>query len=98
MEAFPAMLYSLHIAGMTYFHTSIASVKFFGAWPLAGCQLQRYRACVAADLDWNDVGKAVRACDDFVAQVAGVGELVEEATDPESDSDSSRASASSEED
>ena len=60
--------------------------------------LQRGVARMAADLDWNDVGKAESACDDFVVQVAEEGELAEEATDPESDSDSSRASASSEED
>ena len=53
---------------------------------------------MAADLDWNAAGQAERACDDFVAQVFEEGGLVEEATDPEPDSGSSRASASSEED
>ena len=60
--------------------------------------LQRGVARTAADLDWNDVGQAESACVDVVGQAADEGEVAQEATDPESDSGSSRASASSEED
>ena len=54
------------------------------------------RSCAHGCLfGFNDVEVAGSACDDCVAEVAEEGELVEEAMDPESDSSSSCASASS---